>query len=276
MFYFHTDIGYANLSKLNLIKSSYDRWISTNADFNFEGDDIDNIKGSLVFKNFIYKDSITTLKFKQIELDALNTGGIKDLILKSDAADARISGEFKLQELDNDFMELINQYLPSAGLKSTPSLHKQNFTFEVTTKNSEGISNLLIPEVVIKPNTKLNGKFDNYNNKFNLNVQIPELILFDKKLSNISITGNNNQQKFELNLNCNYVLISDSGKIEHIVLKSFAFKDSVKFGFNFNNSGIVKNAANINGNLIFKPGKNIDLFLIYYLKFVSFLHLFYP
>jgi hypothetical protein len=99
MFYFHTDIGFANLSKLNIIKSSYDRWISTNADFNFEGDDIDNIKGSIVLNNLIYKDSLTTLKYKKVELNALNTGGIKDLILKSDAADARISGNFKLQEL---------------------------------------------------------------------------------------------------------------------------------------------------------------------------------
>lgn len=261
MFYFHTDIGYANLTKLNIIKSRYDRWVSTNADFNFEGDDIDNIKGSLVFKNFIYKDSITTLKFKKIELNALNTGGIKDLILKSDAADARISGNYKLQELGNDFIQLINQYLPAAGLKSVAALSKQNFTFELTTKNSEGISNLLVPEMVIKTNSKLSGRFNNIDNSFNLNVQLPEIILFDKTVSNVNITSNNNGNKLGLELTCDYVAITDSGKIENISLKAEAVNDSIQYAFNFKNKGEVKNAANLNGEIIFKEGKNIDLFL---------------
>jgi hypothetical protein len=259
MFFFHTDIGYANLTKLNIIKSRYDRWISTNADFNFEGDDIDNIKGTLVFKNFIYKDSVTTLKFKNIELNALNTGGIKDLILKSDAADARISGNYKLQELGNDFKQLIHQYLPSAGLNDANKLSKQNFTFELTTKNSEGISNLLVPDLVIKPNSKLNGKFNNYENIFGLQVSLPELTLFDKKLSNININSNNNQNKLEVQLTCDYVSISDSGKIENIAVKGLAENDSINFAIKFNNSGKVKNAADLSGDILFKPNKKIDL-----------------
>jgi len=261
MFYFHTDIGYANLSKLNVIKSSDDRWISTNADFNFEGDDIDNIKGSIVLNNIIYKDSATIIKYKKIELNALNNGGIKDLILKSDAADGRISGNFKLQELGDDFTNLILQYLPSSGLKQTTSVSKQNFTFELTTKNSEGISNLLVPDLIIKPNSKLSGKFNNIDNSFNLNVQLPEIILFEKKLSNINITSNNNLNKLGLNLTCDYVLISDSSKIENIQLNGKASNDSILFGFDFNNNGTIKNAADLNGNIQFKPNHNIDLYL---------------
>lgn len=260
MFYFHTDIGYANLTKLNIIKSDYDRWVSTNADFNFEGDDIDNIKGTLVFNNFIYKDSAHTLKFKKIELDALNTGGIKDLILKSDAADARISGNYKLQELGNDFTQLINQYLPSAGLEKGSDLSKQNFTFELNTKNSEGISNLLVPDLVIKPNSKLHGSFNNIENIFSLNVQLPELKLFDKKLSNIVISSSNDKNKLGLNLNCDYLAINDSGKIENIAINGLAVNDSINFAINFNNSSKIKNSADLTGDILFKPGKNIDLF----------------
>lgn len=259
MFYFHTDIGYANLTKLNIIKSRYDRWVSTNADFNFEGDDIDNIKGSLVFKDIVYKDSAKTLKLKKVELMALNTGGIKDLILKSDAADARLSGNYKIQELDNDFIQLINQYLPNAGLKSSETLSKQNFTFEVVTKNSEDISNLLIPDLVIKPNSTLSGTFNNYNNTFSLNVNLPELILYEKKLSNVRIVSNNNQNKLELTLTCAHVLISDSSKIQNIALDAQAQNDMIKFGFNFLNAGEIKNGADINGDIVFKPDKNIDL-----------------
>lgn len=260
MFYFHTDIGYANLTKLNIIKSRYDRWVSANADFNFEGDDIDNIKGTLVFKNFIYTDSTTTLKFKKIELNALNTGGIKDLVLKSDAADARISGNYKLQELGNDFIELINQYLPAAGLKTNNILTKQNFTFELITKNSEGISKLLVPDLVIKPNSKLNGNFNNIDNNFSLNIELPELILFDKKLSKINISSNNNQSKLGLKLNCDYIAINDSGKIENIEINGSAAHDSVVFSLNFLNNGKIKNAADLKGDIVFKPGKNIDIF----------------
>ncbi len=261
MFYFHTDIGFANLSKLNIIKSSYDRWISTNADFNFEGDDIDNIKGSIVLNNLIYKDSLTTLKYKKVELNALNTGGIKDLILKSDAADARISGNFKLQELSDDFTNLIVQYLPSSGLKKAPSLSKQNFTFELTTKNSEAISNLLVPDMVIKPNSKLNGRFNNIDNTFNLNVHLPQIVLFEKNISNVVISSSNNLNQLGLNLTCDYIAISDSSKIESIALTSKAQHDSISFGFDFNNKGKIKNSADLNGDIIFKQGRNIDIFL---------------
>lgn len=261
MFYFHTDIGYANLTKLNIIKSSYDRWISTNADFNFEGDDIDNIKGSIVLNNFIYKDSLSTLKYKKIELNALNTGGIKDLILKSDAADARISGNFKLQELVADFTNLIVQYLPSSGLKNTASLSKQNFTFQLTTKNSEGVSNLLVPEMIIKPNSTLQGKFNNIDNTFNLSVHLPEIILFERKVSNVTISSNNNLSKLGLQLTCDYVVISDSSKIENISLKGAAINDSLMFGFDFHNSGKIKNSASLNGDILFNPGKTIDVIL---------------
>jgi hypothetical protein len=261
MFNFHTDIGHANLSKLNIIKSSYDRWISANADFDFEGDDIDNIKGTLVLKNIIYKDSGNVLKFKKVELNALNTGGIKDLILKSDAADARISGSFKIQELGNDFTHLINQYIPSSGLESSSELSKQNFSFEITTKNSEGISNLLLPDLVLKPNSKLNGKFNNIDNRFSLNVQIPEIMLFEKKITDIKIVSNNNENKLALNLTCNNLAINDSSKIENIVLNGKAKNDSIKFDFNFENKGKIKNAADLEGNIVFTQGKNIDVIL---------------
>lgn len=261
MFYFQTDISYANLTKLNIIKSSYDRWISTNANFNFEGDDIDNIKGSLVFNNIVYKDSSSLLKLKKIEINALNTGGIKDLILKSDAADARISGNFKLQELEKDFIHLINQYLPSAGLKSSEVISKQHFTFELTTKNSEGISNLLLPDVVIKPQSKLTGNFNNIDNDFNLKLHLPALVLFEKKMNNVTISSTNNLQKLALNLTCDYVLISDSSKIENITLNAQALSDSIQFGFNFHNKELIKNAADLNGTMVFQAGKNIDLFL---------------
>lgn len=261
MFYFHTDIGYANLSKLNIIKSRYDRWISTNADFNFVGDDIDNIKGSIVFKNIIYKDSVSTLKFKKMELNALNTGGIKDLILKSDAVDAKISGNYKLQELGNDFIQLVNQYLPSAGLKAAAAPSKQNFSFEITTKNSEGLSNLLVPDMVVKPNSKLSGRFNNIDNAFNLSVQIPEIILFEKKFSNVNISSNNDKQELGLALTCDYVAISDSSKIENISINASALQDSIQFAINFKNKAEIKNAANLNGDIVFNKGKQIDFFL---------------
>jgi hypothetical protein len=260
-FYFHTDIGYANLSKLNIIQSSYDRWVSGNADFNFEGDDIDNIKGTIVINNLIYKDSLATLKYKKIELNALNTAGVKDLKLKSDAVDAIISGNFKLQELGADFTNLIVQYLPSSGLKSSSTLSKQNFTFELVTKNSEGISNLLVPDIVIKPNSKLSGKYNNIDNDFNLKIQLPEIILFEKKVSNVNISSNNNQKKLGLTLTCDYVAISDSSKIENIALKGQAINDSILFAFDFNNHGKIKNALDLNGDITFKPNRLIDLYL---------------
>ena len=259
MFYFHTDIGYANLTKLNVIKSSYDRWISTNADFNFEGDDIDNIKGTIVLKNVIYKDSATTLKFKQVELDALNTKGIKDLILKSDAADAQISGDFKLLALGKDFTQLVQQYLPSAGLNNTSNTAKQSFTFNLVTKNSEGLSKLLLPDVVIKPNSKLNGSFNNINNTFSLAVDVPEIILFDKKLSNIQLDSKNSNNKLDLDLSCGYLAIDDSAKIEQISLKAGASHDSIAYSLKFNNPGKIKNAADLNGDILFTPGKLIDI-----------------
>ncbi len=260
-FDFHTDIGFANLKKLHIITSEYDRWISTSADINFKGDNIDNLIGTIVLKNLVYKDTTTTLKYKRVELNALNNGSFKELGLKSDFADAKIWGSFKLEAIENEAYKFINQYIPSSGLRTTSKAIKQNFSYELTTKNFEGFSKLILPGIVIKSNSKLSGRYNNVDNVFDLNVHAPEIEIYEKPLKNLVVNSNNLQGEWTINLKSNYWAISDSNRIENIVLQGKAQKDSLKFSFNFQNESKVQNAADIQGNLIFSADKHIDLLL---------------
>lgn len=261
-FNFNTNIGFANLSKLNIIKSNQNRWLSTNADFNFIGDNIDNIIGTIELKNTVYKDSANTVKLNKVELNSLKIGNLRDLIVKSDALDARISGNFSLLDLEDDFYELISQYIPSAGFKKSKKSKQQDFSFEFITKKSESVSKALLHDIIVKPNSKVTGIFNNIENIYNLSVNLPEIMLYDKLVSNLQLVSNNNNiEVFGLNLKCDYVAITDSGKIENITLKSTAQRDSLNFIFNFFNPGKIRNEANMEGVFLFHPQSKIDLAL---------------
>jgi len=104
----HADIVKADLKNLGLIHSDFA--FSTKADLSVRGNDVENIVADLDFDSTYlhFGDSIYFLDTLTIRKH--NIEHAKTITFASDFLDGTVSGQFKLLNLQNDFVALLNHY----------------------------------------------------------------------------------------------------------------------------------------------------------------------
>jgi hypothetical protein len=146
VFDFNAKLKNAHLSNLQILKDRDSVIVSSNMQFNFTGDDIDNGIGNIILSNTEYTEGEKTFKFKDFELDIREEFQQRTLTLLSDIADAEFTGKFKFRQLPEAFNKLMQNYLPTyAGDFKTQAVEKepQVFSYNITLKNTELASFLL-------------------------------------------------------------------------------------------------------------------------------------
>lgn len=172
-FNFVADIGTAKLDTLNLYKTLNKTNLQTTIRTHFKGNTLDNIVGSIDVDNtnIITGNKLFHINSISIRDDRIN--GLRKFDILSDNVDAHLIGEFQLVNIGDAFMELIPNFLPSVIFPKKNLKVNQNFTYEITLKNLNIITEMFFPSWHFSPNSKLVGHFNNVNNDFSMNVKTP-------------------------------------------------------------------------------------------------------
>jgi hypothetical protein len=228
VFDFKSDVKHLDMLALNILKDSI--IIQSKVNVNFIGKNLDNIIGSLNFKDTkIESRDAHAYTFKDISIDSKFDGKGKSLSLSSDIVECGISGEYKLSTIASAIKSVVKIYLPSYNLGKISKFDNQDFNFYLIVKDAKPITDILYPTLEISKKAELRGYLNTEKNILRVNSGI-DFIKYDYlKFENVIFDGENDANIFDFNIASSRAFINDSININNIAIANAIKNDSIRF-----------------------------------------------
>lgn len=230
------DLDQALLDKLGFSKTKNTN-LSTKITCDLNGSSLDEIKGNITAKFLSYQEDSNDLVIPEFKLDLERNKNFDDFHLKSSIVNADVTGKINYETVIEDFLSELSVVFPSIDKSKKKERDKgeSDFSFDITSGNSDDFLSIFIPDLKISSNTKLNGR---YNAKqSNLKIDLSSDIIEYQDL------------KFQ-KLTCNQT-ISKIGIIGTYDIAEVKYGDSLKFeNVQFTANGM---AGVVNSKLTWNP-----------------------
>lgn len=200
---------------------------SGDIDFNFKVKTIDDFTGTAFIQNAQLMSNGKRLSFDSLYLSNTNLSpAIKQLIIRSNEIDARLTGNYNLRYLPDAALAFLHNYLPSYIPRPGVKMANQDFEFDITTFNiSEFIDILDIP-VKGFDQSVIKGTINTIQNQFKLDVNVPAFayknVLFDR----VNITGSGNFGNVGLTGTISEIRLTDSLRLPNTSFNISAANDT--------------------------------------------------
>lgn len=212
VFDFIADVEFADLKMLNFVKNDSLAHFKGVVDIRMRGNSMDNLEGSILFRNTTYQNEIDTYIFDDFAIESSFEDNIRTIDINSpDIIEGKMSGVFRLR----DIPKLLQNSLGSLYTNYKPFKIKQNqyvdFNFRIYNK----IVEVFYPNIELGSNTFIRGRLENNEKAFNLTFKSPEIKLFDYFAKNIELQIDNDNPLF------NTLIDIDSVKTKYYDLSKF-------------------------------------------------------
>ncbi len=248
---FISTINNFDLDKTHFSTSKLNGKVSSQILINLNGDDVDNLTGLVNFDNTIYKANNKEYKISSFNLELDQENVIKKVKLTSNILNAQLQGKYKLSTLTNAFKQYLNNYFPTFIKTTSRYYYSDKADIAIKVKNFTIIKELFVNDLMISPNTIIEGAFDASINYLYLKSN-SDLIEY----AGIKFKEN----KFDVNSLVNGVTLNYKAKSINLS-DSFAFKNPTfnvvsndklsRFNLDWNNKKTPENSGNLNGNVLF-------------------------
>jgi len=259
IFQFESHINQANLSALHILKDTSTAILSTHIKVNATGSTLDNLEGAVYIDSTSYITEKNMYYVNHLALASSLNGDYHIIDLKSDYADATLSGHFNLTNTYECLQNLMASYIPSIFPKEKPikggKKDKHDYSLILRFNENTGLTNLFVPGLVIASGTKITGHYNEYSNDFNLNINSSEIDLSSKKLKNWKIDATGDESSMVFNSGCDTLYVSDSLYAANFTLNGNATNDTVHYALVWNDDSA--NFANIPGYVNFPTKSKI-------------------
>jgi hypothetical protein len=189
-FDFQADILNANLAKLNLISADSVAVLSTNTEFKFQGNTLDNLIGTLRFNNTSFVKGDKTLNMKELSVVTSSLGNSgKRMQLNSDFANAVFTGQYTFDDMADYLTMVFTDFLPSLA-KDETSVERKNigsFDYTIHLYNTGLLTDMFAPWIDIHTGTVVSGSFNPTLKLVNLNARSPLIVVNGFALRNWSL-----------------------------------------------------------------------------------------
>ncbi|MBE0660877.1 MAG: AsmA family protein, partial [Bacteroidales bacterium] len=243
VFNFSAVLNDAYLAQLNLIERDSSARLSTKVELDFTGNNLDNLQGHILINETRYYEKGEMISIDTFDLNALPVNaGKRVLALRSDYMDADIEGNFNYSEIYPAFRNILRFYLPSFEEDETladTEVPEQSFTYYVTLKNTQDISQLFLPDVVVNTNAIIEGRFNSSENIVGIAAKAGDISLYGTTLKDWKLTMNATSQNLYVRTGAGrlQVIDSENGETPEIGL------DNLLIDANFAGDSIVYNIA---------------------------------
>lgn len=246
IFNFTADVKHINLFKLNFDKKDTSSSASFLATANFEGNNIDNVKGEINLKNSTLRKTGKEIQINDFLLFTQTVNDTNRIIMRSELADAEIWGDYKFSDLVTSVKWLTKKYAPALISDTTqfkPSAN--NFAFDVDLKNTQQLTEYFIPDFYVSKDTKLKGKYSPSTQDFSFLLTVPLLQHQNKKWYNVYFNGKAYKDSFSIISGCNNLKLSNQLRLDNFSIQSSIKKDSLDLAFKWNNWDTISYKGNI-------------------------------
>ena len=165
------DLVKSNLKPLNFYKDNF--FITGLLDVNFTGTNIDNFSGTAKFLNANISNDYDRVNFDSLSLSSGYENNKKILQLGSNDIVAKITGNFKIMELQKSFQSFLHHYYPLYIEAPKTQVADQDFTFNIKTNYFEQYLKLLDKQFSGFNDAVISGSVNTQSNILNLNAKLP-------------------------------------------------------------------------------------------------------
>lgn len=181
---------------------------------NLVGVDPNKTRGQVVMEGFIYEEAGRKIEVPELVL-SVNRGEQDRFIITSKLLDAELNGKITFDKIGQTFGDQFAKVFPSLYAMNKvknkeQELSKDKFTYSVTTKNFQPFLDIFVPDLKIKPGTKLNGDFDGLAEVFNLNINSGQIIYQGKIFDHIVATQSLKDGLLQADYKVSTVQLNDS------------------------------------------------------------------
>ncbi len=248
-FYVNLDIPKADLYKLNLLDLDKKMILSTNVKADLRGTNIDKMYGTVFLDNTTYSDSRGSYFMDSLNL-ALNENyfGSKDVMLNCDFFDIDVNGIFHFKNIGNTFKNyVINHFHVNKWGNKGVRLkdEKQDFYVNMTFKNTETLSRLLMPNLKVSENTNFTATFTSNNYQLHSTLE-SGMIMFNKMIINdLHLKSKTEKDRATMTVSSSDFIIKESTDknpirlgLENIVVFADAHTDSLLIDLQWDDKSI--------------------------------------
>ncbi len=233
-FNFFADFEHANLNALNIMKGEGVVDCKIHADF--EGSNIDNAHGEIKISETRYTNENGSIRLNDFGLKTQLGGEQGHIRLRSDYVDADIDGNYKLLQLASSIKNIAAYYLPSSGIAvDTASPFNNYFTYNITLKDVNGITEVLFPDVKAKTPAVFKGAVNEREHLFRLTGHVPELWLNGRKITNTTINAHPQDGQLNVKLRSEKINLTEKLRVFNLSVHAVAEEDQLDFNVYWNN-----------------------------------------
>ena len=252
VFNFQMAVEKADLKALKLVRNFEQSKISFALNANFSGSNIDNLAGTIHFKEGVYQNENGIASFNDFNLKTFNENE-PVLQVRSDFLDADIRGQYQLHNLYYSLRQITSYYLPASGLGKFAPKTQNNFDFRFSLKDVNRFTHVLVPDLKMNP-FEIIGNINSSNHTLNVNATFPEIKYQSSVLHNFTINIDTDS-KLKMRNKVEEVSIGDQFKIYNLSLISDASDDLLNSKLVWNNYGAVSYGGSLNTSTKFFPGQ---------------------
>lgn len=241
-------------AKAYLLKSDFralgltDDSLQATADFDFNttGSNIDNFTGTAKLYNINLLRYGNRLALDSIQLVSSQYAGGRRLSIESNDITATIDGSYSLSQLAPSFQYFLGRYLPNYVKSPSRYAPDQNLSFNITTRNVDGLLAVLLPDVRGFNNSTIVGSLNTPQRQLALEANIPAGTIGNMKLENLVLKGDGNFDRLAVDANAARFVIGNDMLDLALRLNSTIGNDSLRFSL-ATTSPDVYGTASING-----------------------------
>ncbi|MCD6019856.1 MAG: hypothetical protein K0S53_2977 [Bacteroidetes bacterium] len=257
---FISTINNFDLEKTHFSTPQLNGKISSQILINLNGNSIDNLSGLINFDNTIYtaKDKVYTLSSFNLELDQATS--VKNIKLNSSVANVQLSGRYNLSTLPDAFKQYLNEYFPTFVQSKSKYIYSDKADVSVKIKNFTIIKELFVKDLMISPNTLIEGSFDASINYLYLKTNSTLIDYSGIKFRDNNISVNSLPKGVSFAYNAKAINVSDSFAFKNPSVEFIADDKVTNFNVNWDNLLSPNNAGVISGKAIFENARATVLF----------------
>lgn len=254
-----------DFSKLNFFKQDSTSDFSSQISIQLSGSDIDKMTGRINFDDTKYKYLGKEYKLSTFDLQLDQNVSPKVIKMSSGVADVKLTGDFNLSNLGNAFTQVFASYYPTFIKQSEEQKSKRNydnFDYKIKIKKLGLINGLFMPDLMIAPNSVVEGKFDASSNTFTAKGNSEKISYGTYNMSNWALNINsNNNNTMMISTSSDRINLSDSVYLSAFKFNAESLDKNSHFAINWDNQLKPRqNAGNIEGNVDFS-NSGMDLLL---------------
>lgn len=210
------------IAKVNIDRLGY--WddgqlsMSSNLHFKARGFNLDSMNAELLMQNtiLVFGDEIYNIDTLHVS-KIFNDQRESEILLKSDIADAAVTGEFLFSELANNTIGLINSYYPFSSTTLTDTLSK-NAVLSLKIKDGRMIHDQLVKGLDIEKGTSASLSVDFDKKQLNLNLDSDKIEYYGIGIIGSNIVASTANDVLSLDCDVNTILLKDSTSADNTVL----------------------------------------------------------